>query len=238
MFAAADELDAIDRASCFSFSDEAGKQEVPSQLPRAPLIRALPLTGARWSELTSTIWADLDPEQGTLTLRAETTKTETARVIPLDPILLAELLTLPAVYAAFLGKRPGPGSPIFLSPEGKSWSKGQRNFYRHLRNVFVRAGIPHRDEAGRVVHVHALRHTFATRLARAGIELATAMRLTGHRTAQMLVAVYTHVGTEEARAALEALPRLRTGGKMATPFGSASASGAVDGGRSSNTAPG
>lgn len=69
-----------------------------------------------------------------------------------------------------------------------------------------RSGIPYRDELGRVVHVHALRHTFASRLARANVPVAVAARLTGHKTVAMLLQVYTHVAAEDAHEAIRRLP--------------------------------
>ena len=201
----------------------------PPPLPRAPLVRALALTGARWGELTSATWADLDPDRGTLTLRGETTKNARPRVLPLVPDLIADVLALPAIYAARLGRRPSPGSRIFLSPNGRPWDRGRQNFYRHLRDVFVRAGIPHKDELGRVVHVHALRHTFATRLARAGVPIATAQKLTGHRTPSILLSVYTHLDDEEIRGALEGLPTIGVASNSPGRSSAESASCAVGG---------
>lgn len=225
LFQAADELDreAAER-------DSVRPENLRARpLPRAPLVRALALTGARWSELTAATWADFDPERGVLHLRAETTKNARPRVVPLVPELRDLIASLPALYAERLGRRPSAGSRVFLSPAGKPWDRGRQNFYRHLRDVFLRAGIAHKDELGRVVHVHALRHTFATRLARAGVPLAVAQKLTGHRTAAILLSVYTHLDDEEIRGALESLPTLGVASNLPRPSSAESASCAVGG---------
>ena len=55
--------------------------------------------------------------------------------------------------------------------------------------MLVLAKIPRRDAEGHVVNVHALRHTFATRLARAGVPLQQAAYLLGHKTLSVLMQV-------------------------------------------------
>lgn len=195
-------------------------------IPREPLLRALVATGARWNEIVSTTWADLDVSLQTLRLRAETTKTQTARVVPLDPELVESLRRVHALQAVVLGRAPAAADRIFLTPEGKAWPRDGANFRRWMRGVMQAAGIPYRDETGRVVHIHALRHTFATRLARAGVGVATAQQLTGHKSAQVLLGIYTHVSSEEAREAIRKLPPLP--GPQALPRERAARPGSSD----------
>jgi integrase len=197
----------------FAAADELDREAARKQLPRAPLVRALAMTGARWSELVSATWRDLDAELGALTFRAETTKGNRERTIPLAYALLAEILTLPTKYAA-AGVRVTPGMPIFLSPRGQPWARGRQNFYRHIRDVFVRASVAIKDETGRVVHVHALRHTFATRCFKAKLAVPQVQLLTGHRSTRVLLEIYTHLANDEARSAIDSLPSLAVGGSM------------------------
>lgn len=60
------------------------------------------------------------------------------------------------------------------------------------------------------------RHTFATRLARAGVPIAIAQKLTGHRTATILLGIYTHIRDDETRKAIEGLPSLGVVGNVET----------------------
>ncbi|WP_303917498.1 site-specific integrase [Subdoligranulum variabile] len=48
------------------------------------------------------------------------------------------------------------------------------------------------------VHAHMLRHTYATTLYRAGVDLRTAQQLLGHATIQMTAEIYTHLEAEDS----------------------------------------
>ena len=51
------------------------------------------------------------------------------------------------------------------------------------------------------VHPHMLRHTYATTLYHAGIDLRTAQRLLGHSSIQMTANIYTHLEAQDSLAA-------------------------------------
>ena len=51
------------------------------------------------------------------------------------------------------------------------------------------------------VRPHMLRHTYATTLYRAGVDLRTAQQLLGHATIQMTAQIYTHLEAEDSLAA-------------------------------------
>ena len=73
-----------------------------------------------------------------------------------------------------------------------------------------------RDEHGRKVDLHALRHTFATRLARAGVELVQAQKLLGHSDPKLTAEVYTHLAPDDLRGAVEAVSLRLTGSNLPT----------------------
>ena len=74
-----------------------------------------------------------------------------------------------------------------------------------LKVDLAAAGIPYKDEAGRFCDFHALRHTFISRLARAGVSPAIAKDLARHSTITLTIDHYTHV-QDEQRGALRRLP--------------------------------
>ena len=62
------------------------------------------------------------------------------------------------------------------------------------------------DAAERVADFHALRHTFISRLARAGVPRVVAKNLARHSTITLTMDRYSHVGLVDELAALNALP--------------------------------
>jgi integrase len=82
-------------------------------------------------------------------------------------------------------RRHGSPVPIQLNPDELLF-RVPKQLFKILHRDLALAGIPIRDERGRVVDVHALRHTFATHLARAatpilGLEASPPIVLKGRR---------------------------------------------------------
>jgi integrase len=69
-----------------------------------------------------------------------------------------------------------------------------------------RAGIPKRDERGRVVDIHALRMTYNTWLAKAGVHPRIAQELMRHSDIKLTTKVYTDPALFDLVTAVEALP--------------------------------
>ncbi len=65
------------------------------------------------------------------------------------------------------------------------------------------------------VRPHMLRHSYATNLYRAGIDLKTAQYLLGHTTIQMTANIYTHMEKEDAAASVIQLERYLSDGSQA-----------------------
>lgn len=204
----------------------------PEQRPRIPqqlLVRVLLETGARWGELTAATWADVDTADATLTLRAENTKTEAERCIPLRRETCAALVAYRLECAEALGAMPSSSDPIFLSPKGRRWTSGS-NFRKVLGAAYERAGLlvrvldkdlPNRtcsssgtvkrqavgklrSRDGHALNVHTLRHTCCTRLLAAGVPVPVVQAVLGHASPQMTLRVYSHLRAESARVWIEA----------------------------------
>jgi len=58
--------------------------------------------------------------------------------------------------------------------------------------------------------LYRFRHTFCTNLAEANVPIKTAMRLMGDSTTNVVLGVYTHVRTDEARRAGEKINQVYT----------------------------
>jgi hypothetical protein len=74
------------------------------------------------------------------------------------------------------------------------------------------AGIPKRDDRGRTVDVHALRHTFGTLLSKGGVAPKTAQAAKRHSTIDLTMNVYTGPRLLDVAGAVEALPSLPLAG--------------------------
>jgi integrase len=68
--------------------------------------------------------------------------------------------------------------------------------------------IDKRDERGRTVDVHALRHTFGTLLSKGGVTPRTAQAAMRHSDIRLTMNVYTDPALLDVRGALDALPAL------------------------------
>jgi integrase len=132
-------------------------RESPLLFPRAPLLRTLWDTGARWHELVQVTWADLDEARSSLRFRAETTKTSEERKFPLKRTTLDRLVSLRAEHTRVTGRFPTASTRIFLAPKGGKWGQDTNRFHVFLREAMRRARIEHTDSDGRVFHIHALR---------------------------------------------------------------------------------
>jgi len=155
------------------------------------MLALLLFVGLRRSEITAITLDDLDLENGQLLVRGKGAK---QRVVP---------LTAPVVRAIreYLACRPeAESNDLFVSRIGGHPINGRvvgRMLSHILRNaVLGQDGItPHR-----------LRHTFATRLIRSGVDVRTVQELLGHADLQT-TAKYLHSDTRMNR---EAVGRLTT----------------------------
>jgi integrase len=82
------------------------------------------------------------------------------------------------------------------------------NFIKIFDRDLVAAGIPKRDERGRTVDVHALRHTFGTHLSKAGVPPRIAQAAMRHSSIHLTMNVYTDPALLDVAGAINALPDL------------------------------
>ncbi len=77
-----------------------------------------------------------------------------------------------------------------------------------MRKDLESAGIPYRDERGRVADFHSLRKCLATHLNREGVPIVTAKEFLRHGTIELTAGVYNDSDSHDLRAALGKLPVL------------------------------
>ncbi|MBI4719033.1 MAG: tyrosine-type recombinase/integrase [Planctomycetes bacterium] len=141
------------------------------------LIRLAVETGLRSNELRSLRRGsfDLNPTAPSVTVEAGATKNRRAATIPLRPATAVDL-------AGFLGCK-APTAPVFRMPRPEL-------VVQMFRADLEAAGIPYRDDAGRVADFHSLRKSFASMLLRSGVDVRTARDLMRHATINMTADVY------------------------------------------------
>src|ERR1017187_5367443 len=159
-------------------------------------------TGARLGDCCRATWADVDLGAGTLTYTQA--KTGAKVTVPLHPDLLAHLNTL-----------AGTDKPeVFIMPGKVSMKTGGRHglsgdFSRLMRKAGLDAGKV--QSAGKRQlsrrSFHALRHSFNSAMANAGVSQEVRMKLTGHKT-ESVNRGYTHHELEPLRAAMGKIPTL------------------------------
>ena len=146
-------------------------------------------SGLRSAEVLGLDIADVDIGRGWIRVVGKGNK---ERRVPLDP----EVAGL--VQAYLLAERPETSEhALFVVAKGPH--RGQPLTYEGLRRVFRY----HREIAGVPAgHPHALRHSFGTALAEAGVDLAVMQALMGHDHVDS-AAAYIHLSPQHVRRAYD-----------------------------------
>lgn len=154
------------------------------------MLELMARTGVRVSEMVALRRKDVTLSQRKGELLVRHGKGMKERSIPLG-------LKVRQALSAYLKVRPeNEGNWLFISRTLRPLSS--RDIQRMVRNAAYRAGIR------RQVTPHLLRHTFATRALRGGVDIATLSRLLGHETLTT-TARYLHPDKESVAAMVEEL---------------------------------
>ncbi|HEC64360.1 MAG TPA: site-specific integrase [bacterium] len=147
-----------------------------------PIVTVALNTGMRKEEILSLKWKDVDFRSRIISILD--TKNGESREIPIND----------SIYRTLLVAKKLPDSPwVFCKSNGKR--------YGNVRKAFEGA----RKRAGIVdFRFHDLRHTFASHLVMAGVDLRTVQELLGHKSFEMTLR-YAHLSPEHKKAALDVL---------------------------------
>ena len=189
---------------------------------RALLYRVAVETGLRVSELRSLKrWSlDLDGDEPTVTVEAAHSKHRREDIVPIRPELAAALrehlsAKHPGAVALAVPRRTAEVLKADLDAARAAWFKEAGDvdeLAERKRSDF----LAYCDHAGRVADFHALRHTFITNLARAGVHPKTAQSLARHGSITLTMDRYSHSLRDDERAALAKLPSLGDGDRPQT----------------------
>jgi integrase len=149
-----------------------------------PLVITALHTGFRKSELLSLKWGNIDFRHHLIKVEAAYTKTHEARSVPMSETLTATLKRL----------------KISATTDAATSVFGYRQMTKTFARAVQRAGIAN-------FTFHDLRHTFASRLVMAGVDLATIKELMGHKQITMTLR-YAHLAPGHKRSAIGVLDRV------------------------------
>jgi integrase len=166
-------------------SEEEETQLLPHCGPNLkPLVMTALHTGFRKSELLSLRWENVDRRHRLIRVDAGYVKKQEVRSVPMNEVLTQTL------QDSTLSQ---PTGPVFRNRTGQPYRDPDSAFDTAVR----RAGITD-------FTFHDLRHTFASRLVMAGVDLATVKELMGHKHIAMTLR-YAHLAPGHKRAAVEVL---------------------------------
>jgi integrase len=178
---------------------------------RALIYRVLVTTGLRRGELAALTVGDvlLDDDRPAIMLRGADAKNGKRATLPLRADVADELRAWIAEKTeAVCRERVGVAdvgavddAPLFDVPD---------KLVRILDRDLAAAGIPKRDDRGRTVDVHAMRGTFATHLAAAGVSPVTLKTLMRHARIETTLKHYTDPALLDVAGAVEMLPAVAT----------------------------
>jgi integrase len=161
-------------------------------------------TGCRYGELRQLTWNNIDLAEGVIRLPGKITKNGEARWVPVSSLLKVHLENTKFKSGPLFPRETTDGS------KRTQWLEDASAIGDAFRKLLVNAGIPRVNTEGEYLTVHSLRHTFCTRLVRSGMPLTHIQKLTGHKTLQVLLDIYTHLDMDDVRSSyVNLVPPLR-----------------------------
>jgi len=146
-------------------------------------------TGMRLSELAGLNDPDLDLVSDQVKVRGKGKK---ERIVPVGSHAAAALRPYFRYRDALLARTGGGVRPVFVNQRGKRITpRGVQLAMKRLFDTLARG-------RGKDLHVHALRHSFATHLLDAGADLRAVQELLGHASLST-TQVYTHTSVERLK---------------------------------------
>ena len=157
------------------------------------------VTGLRSAEILSLTVSSLVGRPGERRIHV-VGKGGKSRSVPVEDSLESVLDAYLASRATrFPGEHSGRGAPLFVDRAGQPLRRGGLQYL--VRTAYRESGLNDRVPTG--ANVHALRHTFATRLAEDGATASEIMNLLGHASIATSQG-YIDATTREQRAAAAA----------------------------------
>ena len=149
-------------------------------------------TGLRFSEIARLTYSCVDKDNKTLVVL--NTKGKKDRNVPMTARLKGILESMAE------GK---PNELLFPTKEGKKQQQIPSSFVRSLTKMELNKDV---ENSKMRVSFHTLRHTYASRLVQAGVDLYRVQRLLGHST-PVMTARYSKLADDDLKKAVESMER-------------------------------
>jgi len=163
--------------------------------PRARAFCGLCLyCGLRREEALGLQWSDIDSDRLTVNRAMTFPSNQPDPVQELKTNAAHRVIPIPAPLREVLEATPHVSKYVITAIDGSDMTKSG---FRRLWDTHIAHAVPF------YVHPHMLRHTYATSLYRAGVDLRTAQKLLGHSSIHMTANIYTHLEAEDAMQAAE-----------------------------------
>ena len=168
-------------------TDEEAIQLIDSALPHLKPVLILALnTGMRRGEILSLKWENVDFRKGMISIISENSKSGKSREVYMNDIIFETLNEL-------------PNNSTYVFPNnatGKHIKDVKNSFRTACKEVKIKG-----------FRFHDLRHTAATKMVEAGVDIATVSKILGHSSIQMTMR-YAHPGEKTMRDAAEKLAQI------------------------------
>lgn len=174
--------------------------------------------GLRRGEMIALDWKDINLEKRTLTV------SKSARVFPNQPIVKTpkteagiRTIPIPEVLMVALRHSQKKEGLICTQTDGKSmmtessWSRAWNSYLYHLNLQY--GGKPATGGKGvtwvidNKITPHMLRHTYATLLYDAGVDVKSAQKYMGHSSVDVTLEIYTHLSRFREEESINALDK-------------------------------
>ncbi|MBQ7046256.1 MAG: site-specific integrase [Oscillospiraceae bacterium] len=168
--------------------------------------------GLRRGEATALTWSDIDFTAKTITInKSYDFKNNTVK----RPKTLSgiRVITMPDILSDYLSEQPRDGLFVIMSAHGEQMTETawKRMWESYMCELDFRYGNKLNKEKSKFspnkikgstfepFTPHCLRHTYATILYDAGVDVLTAQKLLGHSDVKTTLGIYTHLSTQKEK---------------------------------------
>ncbi len=169
------------------------------------------LCGLRRGELIPLLWTDIDFENRLLSVSKTVVEKGRSFIVKIGRAKTASSLRkipIPAVLLALLKEKLSSAVSPYICPDEKgeihtpaTWHRDWKTYNLYLQNQYKVqiVGMPQIPAGANIIHItpHQLRHTYATILFNAGVDVLSAAKFLGHKNPETTIKIYTHLQREK-----------------------------------------